>query len=85
MNVLALYLDSFQQSIRPFVARVLGEEFAGEGASQERRRDMADVAHRKLGVTLGQGQKLIQWCWLALRHNSDSAGSAMPEQAARRR
>ena len=48
---------------------------------QERRRDMAEVAHRKLGVALGEGQELVQWCWVMLRHDSDSAGTAMPEQA----
>jgi hypothetical protein len=48
---------------------------------KERGRDMADVAHGKLRVALGQGQKLVQWCWLVLRHNSDSRGIATSEQA----
>jgi len=42
---------------------------------------MAKVAHRRLGVALGEGQKLVQWCWLVLRHSSNSAGTAMAEQA----
>jgi exodeoxyribonuclease V alpha subunit len=29
---------------------------------------MADVAHRKLGVALGEGKKLVQRDWLVLRH-----------------
>jgi hypothetical protein len=42
---------------------------------------MADVAHRKLGVALGEGQKLVKWCWLVLRHGQDSHGTAALEQA----
>jgi hypothetical protein len=42
---------------------------------------MADVAHRKLGVALGVGQKLVQGRWLVLAHNPDLCGTAMPEQA----
>jgi hypothetical protein len=42
---------------------------------------MADIAHRKLGVALGEGQKPVQWCWLVLRHNPDLCGTAMSEQA----
>ena len=42
---------------------------------------MADVSHRKLGVALGEGQKLVQWCGLVLGHRPDLYGTAMSEQA----
>ena len=42
---------------------------------------MADVAHRKLGVALGVGQKLVEWCLLVLGHKPDLCGTAVSEQA----
>jgi hypothetical protein len=42
---------------------------------------MADVAHRKLGVALGEGQKLVQGRWRVLRHDPDSFGTGMSGQA----
>jgi len=42
---------------------------------------MTDVAHGKLGVTLGLGQEQLQWCWLARRHNSDCCVSVRSGQA----
>jgi hypothetical protein len=42
---------------------------------------MADVAHRKLGVALREGQKLVKRCWLVRGHGQDSPGTAALEQA----
>ena len=42
---------------------------------------MADIAHRKLDVALGEGQKFVQSCWLVLRHGQDSHGAAALAQA----
>src|ERR1035441_4628532 len=42
---------------------------------------MADIAHRKLDVVLGEGQKFFQSCWLVLRHGQDSHGAAALAQA----
>ena len=33
---------------------------------------VADVAHGKLGVALALRQSFVEWCWLMLRHDSDS-------------
>jgi hypothetical protein len=41
---------------------------------------MADVAHRKLGVALGEGQKLVQGRWGVLRHKLNSADNQQRRQ-----
>ena len=47
-------------------------------------RHATEVAHRELGIALGEGDKFVQRCWLVRRHNSDSRGIARSEQAHRR-
>src|SRR5271157_4377107 len=37
---------------------------------------MPEFAHSKLRVALGAGQKLVQHCWLVLRHDSDTPTTA---------
>jgi hypothetical protein len=54
---------------------------AGGRVGQECGRDVADVAHRKFGVALGEGEELVQGRWLVRGHGQDSHGTAALEQA----
>jgi hypothetical protein len=61
--------QSHRESVEQFVVSSARSQWPTKPAPQ--------VAHRKLDVALGEGQKLVQWSWLVLRHNPDLCETVM--------